>query len=181
MQIAATASDSVGVERVEFYADGALVGTDSSTPYSAGWDASALAEGSWHSLSCIAYDLDQNKGYSDTVAVEIAGIGQRGVYHGKLDVAAQGREVVWFKAQVGDTLAGEALVVSGGTLSSFMWMDSDNYQKYTTNKAYTVLFQQDNFSQMSMRQGVASAGKFYLVFANAGNSVVKCWARLVLE
>ena len=181
VQIAATASDSAGVERVEFYADGALVGTDSSTPYSAGWDASALAEGSWHSLSCIAYDLDQNKGYSDTVAVEIAGIGQKSVYHGELDVAARGREAVWFNAHVGDTLAGEVLVVSGGTLSSFMWMDSDNYQKYTTNKAYTVLFQQDNFSQMSMRQGVASAGKFYLVFANAGNSVVKCWVRLVLE
>ena len=181
VQIAATASDSVGVERVEFFADGSLVATDSAAPYSAGWDASSLAEGSWHSLSCIAYDLDQNKGYSDTVAVEIAGIGQRGVYHGKLDVAAQGREVVWFKAQVGDTLAGEALVVSGGTLSSFMWMDSDNYQKYIANKSYTALFQQDDFSQMSMRQGVTSSGKLYLVFANAGSSVANCWARFVLE
>jgi hypothetical protein len=181
VQIAATASDSVGVERVEFYADGAIVGIDSSVPYSASWYASSLAEESWHSLSCIAYDLDQNKGYSDTVAVEIAGIGQKSVYHGELDVAARGREAVWFNAHLGDTLAGEVLVVSGGTLSSFMWMDSDNYQKYITNKSYIVLFQQDSFSQMSMRQGVASAGKLYLVFANAGNSVVNCWARFVLE
>ena len=181
VQIAATAYDSVGVERVVFYADGAIVGTDSSLPYSASWDASSLAEGSWHSLSCIAYDLDQNKGYSDTVAVEIAGVGQRSVYHGELNVAARGREAVWFNAHVGDTLAGEVLVVSGGTLSSFMWMDSDNYQNYIANKSYTVLFQQDSFSQMSMRQGVASAGRLYLVFANAGNSVVKCWARFVLE
>jgi len=179
--MAATATDSVGVERVEFYADGTLVGTDSFTPYSASWDASALAEGSWHSLSCIAYDAAQNKGYSDTIAVVIAGIGQTSVYHGELDVTARGREAVWFNAHVGDTLAGQVLVVSGGTLSSFMWMDSDNYQKYITNKSYTVLFQQDNFSQMSMRQGVASAGKLYLVFANAGNSAVKCWARFVLE
>jgi len=181
VQITATASDSVGVERVEFYADGAVVGTDSSVPYSASWDASALSEGSWHSLSCIAYDLDQNKGYSDTLAVEIAGIGQMSVYHGEVDVAARGREAVWFNAHIGDTLAGDVQVVSGGTLSSFMWMDSDNYQKYTTNKAYTVLFQQDNFSQMSMRQVVATADRFYLVFANAGNSAVKCWARFVLE
>lgn len=96
-------------------------------------------------------------------------------------MTARGREAVWFNAHPGDTLAGEVLVVSGGTLSSFMWMDSDNYQKYITNQSYTVLFRQDNFSQMSMRQGAATAGKLYLVFANAGNSVVKCWARLVLE
>lgn len=179
--IAATASDSVGVERVEFYADGAIVGTDSFLPYSASWDASALSEGSWHSLSCIAYDLDQNKGYSDTVAVEIAGIGPKSVYHGEIEVTARDRQAVWFNAHVGDTLAGEVLVVSGGTLSSFMWMDSDNYQNYIANKSYTVLFRQDSFSQMNMRQAVASAGKLYLVFANAGNTVVKCWARFVLE
>jgi len=181
VQITATASDSVGVERVEFYADGAVVGTDSFSPYSASWDASALTQGSWHSLSCIAYDLDQNRGYSDTVAVEVVGAGPMSVYHGELDVAARGRQAVWFNAHVGDTLAGDVQVVSGGTLSSFMWMDSDNYQKYTTNKAYAVLFQQDNFSQMSMRQVVATADRFYLVFANAGNSTVKCWARFVLE
>ena len=181
VQIAATASDSVGVERVEFYADGAIVGTDSSVPYSASWDASALSQGSWHSLSCIAYDLDQNKGYSDTVAVEIAGIGQTSVYHGEFDVTAKGREAVWFNAHVGDTLAGEVLVVSGGTLSSFMWMDSDNYQKYVANQAYTVLFQRDNFLQMNMQQAVPSTGGSYLVFVNNSNSAVTCWARFVLE
>jgi hypothetical protein len=103
------------------------------------------------------------------------------VYHGEIDVAARGRDVVWFNAHIGDTLAGDVQVVSGGTLSSFIWMDSDNYQKYIANQTYTALFKQDNFSQMSMRQAVASAGKFYLVFVNAGNSVVNCWARFVLE
>jgi len=181
VQIAATASDSIGVERVEFYADGAIVSADSSLPYSASWDASSLAEGSWHSFSCIAYDAAQNKGYSDTVAVEIAGIGQTSVYHGEIDVPARGRDAVWFNAHIGDTLAGDVQVVSGGTLSSFIWLDSDNYQKYIANQTYTALFKQDNFSQMSMRQAVASAGKFYLVFVNAGNSVVNCWARFVLE
>ncbi len=84
-------------------------------------------------------------------------------------------------AHVGDTLAGDVQVVSGGTLSSFLWMDSDNYQKYTANEPYTALFKQENFSQMSMRQGVTSADRFYIVFANAGNSTVECWARFVLE
>jgi hypothetical protein len=181
VQIAAAASDSVGVERVEFYADGAIVGTDSSAPYSASWNAASQTEGSWHSLSCVAYDAAQNKGYSDTVAVVIGAIGPTSVYHGEFDVAARDRDTVWFTARAGDTLVGDVLVVSGGTLSSFLWLDSDNFQKYRANQPYTALFKQDNLSQMSMRQEVASAGRLYLVFANAGSSVVKCWARFVLE
>jgi hypothetical protein len=179
--VAATASDTVGVDRVEFYADGSLVSTDSFSPHAASWDASGLAERTWHSLSCIAYDLAGNKGYSDTIAVEIAAVGQRSVYHGELEVQAHAREVVSFDANAGDTLSGDAQVASGGALSMFLWLDKDNYQKYVANQSYTALFRQDNFSQMSMRQGVATSGKFYLVFANAGGSAVKCWARFVLE
>ena len=179
--IAATAFDSVGVEWVEFYADGSLVGTDSSSSYSASWDASGETEGSWHSLSCVAYDLAGNKGYSDTVAVEISSTGQTSVYHGELEVPARGREAVSFDADAGDTLSGGAQVASGGVLSMFLWLDKDNWQKYVVSEPYTALFQQDDFTQMSMRQGVTSSGKFYLVFANAGDSIVKCWARFVLE
>jgi len=181
VSIAATATDSFGVERVEFYADGTLVGTDSSSPYAGTWDASGQAERSRHTLSCIAYDLAQNKGYSDTVTVEIVGVGQTSVYHGELDVAAHGREAVQFDAQVGDTLAGDAQVASGGALSSFMWLDNDNYQKYVVNQAYTALFQRDTFAQMSMRQAVPAAGSYHIVFVNAGNAIVTCWARFVLE
>jgi len=179
--IAATATDSIGVDRVEFYADGALVGTDSSSPYSSSWDASGQAERSWHELCCIAYDLARNKGYSDTVRVEIVGVGQASVYHGELEVAAHGREAVQFDARTGDTLAGDAQVASGGALSTLLWLDNDNYQKYVANQAYTALFQRDTFTQMSMQQTVPATGGYYLVFVNAGNAVVKCWARFVLE
>ena len=86
-----------------------------------------------------------------------------------------------FSAEVGDTLAGDVMVVTGGTLSSFMWLDIGNYQKYVAKQAYTALFQRDSFSQMSMQQAVPSAGRFYIVFVNARNSAVSCWARLVLE
>ncbi len=182
VQIEATASDSGGVARVEFYVDGSLVGTDSSSPYSAGWDASGLTERTWHYLSSIAYDNAGNKGYSDTVAVQIAASGQTDVYHGNIDISAGGFESVWFNAQAGDTLAGDLMVVSSGNkLSKFMWMDSDNYKNYTSNKPYTTLFEQDTLSQLSIAQPVPAAGRFYLVFANSGNSTVSCWVRLVLE
>jgi len=179
--LAATASDSIGVDRVEFYADGLLVSSDSFSPYAANWDVSGFTEGTWHSVSGIAYDLSGNKGYSDTVAVEIAALGPRSVYHGELDVQATGREVVSFEANLGDTLNGDVQIVAGGTLSTFLWLDKDNYQKYIANQSYTALFRQESFSQMSMRQAAATSGKFYLVFANAGSSEVKCWVRFVLE
>jgi hypothetical protein len=181
VQIVATASDSVGVERVEFYADGTIVGTDSSVPYSTSWDASSLAEGSWHSVSCIAYDLDQNKGYSDTVLVVIAAAGQRSVYHGELDISAGTRQALRFDARAADTLAGDVQVVSAGALSSFMWLDDANYQKYLASQTYTALFRQDGFQQMSVRQPVPAGGSYYLVFANSGGSALKCWVRFVLE
>jgi hypothetical protein len=38
VHISATASDNVGVSKVDFYVDGALKGTDTSTPYSYDWD-----------------------------------------------------------------------------------------------------------------------------------------------
>jgi hypothetical protein len=179
--IAATASDSVGVDRVEFYADGSLVGTDSSSPYAGSWDASALAEGTWHSLSCIAYDLDGNKGYSDTLAVVVAGVGERSVYHGEVEVEAGYARSVSFNATAGDTLGGDVQVVSGGMLTKFLWLDQNNYTKFAASQPYTALFEKDNFTQASLRQAVPSTGKFYLAFANGGSATVKCWVRFVLE
>ncbi|MBM3313537.1 hypothetical protein FJY70_02960 [candidate division WOR-3 bacterium] len=179
--MAASATDSGGVQRVDFYVDGGWVGSADAAPYSVSWDASGLAEQSWHALSCVAYDLAGNKGESDTIAVRIASAGQTSVFHGELSVPAQGRASVSFDAKVGDTLAGDVQVALGSPLSKFLWLDRDNYQKFTANQAYTALFQQENFSQLSLRQAVASEGKFYLVFVNGAGAVVKCWARFVLE
>ena len=57
--LAATASDNVGVTRVEFYADGTLVGTDASSPYAATWNATSATPGS-HTIQARAYDAAGN-------------------------------------------------------------------------------------------------------------------------
>ena len=59
MPLAATASDNVGVTRVEFYADGTLVGTDSTVPYTATWNATSATPGS-HTIQARAYDAAGN-------------------------------------------------------------------------------------------------------------------------
>jgi hypothetical protein len=53
--VSATAEDDMAVARVEFYADGALIGTDTSAPYEVSWDSTTVAGGS-HTLVAKAYD-----------------------------------------------------------------------------------------------------------------------------
>ena len=69
--LSATASDNVGVSKVEFYVDGALKGTDTTSPYSLALDSTTLANGS-HNLVAKAYDAAGNVGTSTTVAFSVS-------------------------------------------------------------------------------------------------------------
>lgn len=65
VSLTASASDNVGVAKVEFLVDGAVIGTDLYSPYSASWNTAGFANGS-HSLACRAYDAAGNTGSSST-------------------------------------------------------------------------------------------------------------------
>jgi hypothetical protein len=69
--LSATASDNVGVTRVEFSVDGSLKGTDTTSPYSITLDSTTLANGS-HSLIARAYDAAGNNTASTTVPFTIS-------------------------------------------------------------------------------------------------------------
>lgn len=68
--ISATASDDVGVDRVEFLLDGTLLGGDASAPYSISWDSATASTGN-HALQARAFDLVDNVGTSATVTVNV--------------------------------------------------------------------------------------------------------------
>ncbi|HEX8435936.1 Ig-like domain-containing protein [Archangium sp.] len=70
VQLSATASDNLGVTKVEFYVDGALLGTDTSAPYALDWDSAAVVDGA-HTLTAKAYDLAGNVGTSAEVRVTV--------------------------------------------------------------------------------------------------------------
>jgi Bacterial Ig domain len=70
VSVTANASDNVGVTKVEFYLDGALTSTDTTSPYSWSWDTTAVANGS-HSLTAKAYDAALNVGTSTAVSVTV--------------------------------------------------------------------------------------------------------------
>ncbi|MDD5321663.1 MAG: M36 family metallopeptidase [Methylococcales bacterium] len=68
----ATATDNVGVTKVEFYVDNTLKGTDTTSPYSMTLDSTILTQGS-HTLVGKAYDAAGNIGTSTSVLFEIGG------------------------------------------------------------------------------------------------------------
>ncbi|WNL46729.1 Ig-like domain-containing protein [Dyella sp. BiH032] len=69
--LSASASDNVGVSKVEFYVDGALKATDTASPYSATLDSTTLSNGT-HSLVAKAYDAAGNVGTSSTVSFSVS-------------------------------------------------------------------------------------------------------------
>lgn len=69
--ITATASDDVGVSRVEFYQDGALLGSDGTAPYSFNWNTRTLVRGNY-TLTTRAYDAAGNMQLSSGVTVTVA-------------------------------------------------------------------------------------------------------------
>ncbi|MFL5357210.1 Ig-like domain-containing protein [Archangium sp.] len=66
----ASATDNTQVSRVEFYVDGSLMGTSSSSPYAISWNPSAVANGD-HTLTARAYDVYDNVGSSPGVVVTV--------------------------------------------------------------------------------------------------------------
>jgi M6 family metalloprotease-like protein len=68
--VTASASDNVGVTKVEFYVDGVLASTDTASPYSFSWNTTTSLNGS-HTLSSKAYDAAGNIGTSANVTVTV--------------------------------------------------------------------------------------------------------------
>jgi hypothetical protein len=69
--LAATASDNVGVSRVEFYVDNVLKGTDSTAPYALSLDSTTLSNGS-HQLTAKAYDEALNSTMSAPIGFSVS-------------------------------------------------------------------------------------------------------------
>jgi sulfur relay (sulfurtransferase) DsrF/TusC family protein len=73
VSVTATASDNVGVTKVEFYLDGVLQSTDTTSPYAWSWNTTT-ATNATHSLTAKAYDAANNIGTSTAVSVTVNNI-----------------------------------------------------------------------------------------------------------
>lgn len=70
VSINVSASDNVGVAKVEYFLNGTLVGSDSSAPYLYSWNTLAATPGSY-SIAAKAYDAAGNIGNSEIVSVTV--------------------------------------------------------------------------------------------------------------
>lgn len=68
----ASAWDSVSVNRVDFYVDGAIFGSSSISPYVVSWDTSALPAGSTYTIQAKAYDQVGHETVSNSAQVTVA-------------------------------------------------------------------------------------------------------------
>ena len=68
--LTATASDNVGVTKVQFMDGTQLLAEDPSSPYSVSWNTSAAANGT-HLLTAVATDTGGNTTTSQTVSVTV--------------------------------------------------------------------------------------------------------------
>jgi len=68
VSVTASASDNVGVTKVEFYVNGTLSSTATASPYSYNWNTVTVANDSY-TLSAKAYDAAGNVGQSSAVTV----------------------------------------------------------------------------------------------------------------
>lgn len=66
----AFADDNVGVDRVEFYVDGNMVGNDTTSPYSINWDTTSVNNGAY-TLQAKAFDAAGNVGNSEIINVTV--------------------------------------------------------------------------------------------------------------
>lgn len=87
--VTADASDDTGVSQVDFYLDGTLVASDTSSPYEWDWDTTGVADGS-HSLDATATDAAGNAGSAATVGVTVDNSGSTG---GDITLSATGYKV----------------------------------------------------------------------------------------
>ncbi len=68
--VSASASDDIGIERVEFLRGGKPIGSDATSPYAISWDTGTVPAGV-HYLQARAIDLVGNSATSDLVRVEV--------------------------------------------------------------------------------------------------------------
>ncbi len=138
--VTASASDNVGVSKVEFYIDGALKATDTSSPYSYSWATTGYSNGT-HTVYAKAYDAANNVGTSSTVSVTVSN---------SVSTTAEWTIMVYMNADnnletdgINDFLEMAAASYSSGKVNVIVQMDrasgyATTYDNWTTCKRFKI-------------------------------------------
>jgi hypothetical protein len=113
----ASASDNVGVTKVELYLDGALKSTDTTSPYAWSWDSTTAANGS-HALTAKAYDAATNVQTSTAINVTASNATATDISGWKV---IQANTAITYTIPAGTTIPANGYVVIGrqATIAAF--------------------------------------------------------------
>jgi hypothetical protein len=118
IDITANASDDHGVNQVEFFVDGASIGSDASAPYSVSWNTTSVYDGA-HTVLVRATDTIGQTG-SDSHAVTVTNAAPAVIHVGDLDGTKTLAKANW-KATVTVTVHDATDVAVSGVTVSFTW------------------------------------------------------------
>lgn len=102
VQLAATATDDVGVSRVDFLVNGSVVGSTNVSPYSVTWNSLSVADGP-ASLTAMAYDASGNSTATSAVNVTVSNYVGNLLTNPSLEIDADGNGTAdcWQRAGYG--------------------------------------------------------------------------------
>ena len=92
--ISVTASDNTAVDHVDYLVDGAVVGTQTSGPYTLGWDSRTVANGT-HTITARAVDTSGNSATSAAVSVSVSNSTVNLLQNPSLESAAGATPTCW--------------------------------------------------------------------------------------
>jgi PKD repeat protein len=136
IDIDVTATDDVGVEKVDFFVNGGLLGSDYTSPYSISWDTTIETDGPY-TITATAFDTaDQTT--SDSISVTVDNINDPPVADAGPDQSSYVDETVTFD--------GSDSYDPDGTIESYAWTFGDGgtgsgevvTHSYTSSGTYTV-------------------------------------------
>ncbi|MFM9880060.1 MAG: CehA/McbA family metallohydrolase [Burkholderiaceae bacterium] len=180
--LSATASDNIGVTRVDFLIDNVVKGSDTTAPYSVTFDSTQLTNGN-HTLVARAYDAAGNSGASSAVNFSI-----------------NNANATLNETESNGTIASANAVTTQTTLSGFMGSATDidyyritlaanrrlridmtgpsgtDYDLYVTNSSGTALASAESSTStelLNFTNGTSSATVYIKVISYSGSSTTQ--------
>jgi extracellular elastinolytic metalloproteinase len=173
----ATATDNVGVAKVEFYVDNTLKGTDTTSPYSTSLDSRTLADGN-HALAGRAYDAAGNIGTSPSVAFTVSNTTPTATTYNEIEsndstgsanvIANNVTRIVAYIGTSTDRDYFKINVAAGRTVTVNMTGPTRDYDLYLLRSTGTTL-----------KTSAGTGSTESVSFTNTGTTAATCYIRVI--